>query len=151
MLHYDTLPVALLLPHPNVTLSGQSTLWQEISSVFTCSLWSELPEICHDICHSLCGFCRWSFFSCLKQLFYTCQSALPDLRISTAYLPIFCSKCEVFKVGNLFFIVLLIKALFLTALILFRNQMHLNTSGCRQSSCMSSNDILQTPNVNLVL
>lgn len=138
LLHFGSNGTTHTLPHPSVTLPGQSSLWQDISRVFTCSLWAERPEISHDICHFLCGFCRWCCFSCLNQIFFTPASLLSLISGFQLHTSL-CSKCEAFKVGNLFFflIVLLNKALFLTALNLFWNQMHSNTSGCRQSSCMS--------------
>lgn len=130
-LFYDILRVALWQQWDNwcvsPTQSGQSTLGHVISSVFTCRLWAEPPEICHDINHSLCGFCRWRFFSCLKQLFFTPASVLS----LTAYSPIFCSKCEVFEVGNLFLNCFTNQTIIFDSIKCFWSQMHWNTSGCR--------------------
>jgi len=54
---------------------------------------ADLSEVCHNVCHSLGGFCRQCFFSCLKQLVLTLLSPLSLIsRISTACLPIFFNK-----------------------------------------------------------
>lgn len=135
LLHFGSNGTTHVLPQPHATLTGQSTLglWSPQRSPPAASSPADCKQNCLRSIMTQVILCVAFVAEDLplgpKQVFFIRASLLS----LTAYLPILCSKCEVFEAGNFFLkIVLLIKPLFLTALNIFWIPMHSNTSGCRQ-------------------